>query len=99
MRLCASARFEWYVKRISTPRRARLMAVLRPSPRLPPVMTAVVWFPLLLVSSLIALDQRTLPVNDAFLMLEQLQANDLGRCSRCRVAEIFRSDMRPGRIT
>jgi hypothetical protein len=38
---CASAAFEWYVKITSTPRQARLTAVLRPSPRLPPVMIAV----------------------------------------------------------
>src|SRR5271163_4162700 len=69
---------------MSTPRRARLMAVLRPSPRLAPVMIAVLSFPLLIISSLLAV----LPGNDALrvregpgwnIIREQRQANDFHR--------------------
>src|SRR5277367_4022569 len=84
MRLWASARFELYVKRMSTPRRARWIAVLRPSPRLPPVMIAVLLVPSLIISSVLAV----LPGNDALrvregpcwsIIGEQRQTNDLRR--------------------
>src|SRR5580658_5043366 len=69
---------------MSTPRRARWIAVLRPSPRLAPVMIAVLSFPLLIISSLLAV----LPGNDASraregpgwtIIREQRQANGLRR--------------------
>src|SRR5271168_4153783 len=83
-RLCASAEFEWYVKITSTPRRARLTAVLRPRPRLPPVIIAVLQFPLFTISSL----PGVLPGNDAVhvgegscgtISSEQRQPKDLSR--------------------